>query len=323
MADHRSSRAARSRPARSTPSPMPRMMAGRSSLRLGDAGGLTQFGANLVTLEPGARSSLRHWHRARGRVRHGDRRASASLVAGRRAKRRCAPATAPAFPAGDANGHHFVNRTDARGAIPRRSAAEAPREVATYSDVDLTRRAGGRHARGSPTATAPTGRDCDDLAQGRHRAGLGFGLSRSLHTIWATTAPIRSRRCRRAHAVRRLHRDADARARKSRCATGTRPRTSSSMSSTATVTLIEDDGEHALSPGDAACWPAGRRQRRIAWSTAATARPRYLIVGTARRATTACHYPDHRPSLYPQGRRVRDHVPQADGTPYPGWPKET
>ena len=44
------------------PAPYDAEMAGRSSLRLGDAGGLTQFGANLVWLEPGAKSSLRHWH---------------------------------------------------------------------------------------------------------------------------------------------------------------------------------------------------------------------------------------------------------------------
>jgi hypothetical protein len=36
------------------PEPYASMMRGRSSLRLGAAGGLTQFGANLVSLEPGA-----------------------------------------------------------------------------------------------------------------------------------------------------------------------------------------------------------------------------------------------------------------------------
>jgi uncharacterized cupin superfamily protein len=45
------------------PEPYASKMAGRSSLRLGQAAGLTQFGANLVMLEPGAVSSLRHWHR--------------------------------------------------------------------------------------------------------------------------------------------------------------------------------------------------------------------------------------------------------------------
>jgi uncharacterized cupin superfamily protein len=34
----------------------------RSWLKLGDAAGLTQFGVNLLTLEPSGWSSQRHWH---------------------------------------------------------------------------------------------------------------------------------------------------------------------------------------------------------------------------------------------------------------------
>ena len=48
------------------PEPYASQMRGRSSLRLGQAGGLTQFGANLVILAPGARSSLRHFGRGPG-----------------------------------------------------------------------------------------------------------------------------------------------------------------------------------------------------------------------------------------------------------------
>jgi uncharacterized cupin superfamily protein len=33
-----------------------------STTRLGDAGGLTQFGVSLEVLEPGAKASVRHWH---------------------------------------------------------------------------------------------------------------------------------------------------------------------------------------------------------------------------------------------------------------------
>ena len=44
------------------PPPYAAQMAGRSSLRLGELAGLTQFGVNIVTLEPGAVASLRHWH---------------------------------------------------------------------------------------------------------------------------------------------------------------------------------------------------------------------------------------------------------------------
>ena len=46
------------------------------------------------------------------------------------------PGDCAAFPAGDTNGHHFLNRTD-REARFLVVGTRAPREVATYSDVDL------------------------------------------------------------------------------------------------------------------------------------------------------------------------------------------
>jgi uncharacterized cupin superfamily protein len=116
------------------PEPYASMMKGRSSLRLGDAGGLTQFGVNLVTLDPGALSSLRHWHQNEDEfvmVTEGE----CTLVqdAGETVMR---PGDCAAFPAGLSDGHHFVNRTDqvARFLVV---GTKAPREVATYSDVDF------------------------------------------------------------------------------------------------------------------------------------------------------------------------------------------
>ena len=44
------------------PEPYAARMGDRAKRRLGDALGLTRFGVNLVTLAPGARSALRHWH---------------------------------------------------------------------------------------------------------------------------------------------------------------------------------------------------------------------------------------------------------------------
>jgi uncharacterized cupin superfamily protein len=126
------------------PEPYASMMAGRSSLRLGDAGGLTQFGVNLVTLQPGALSSLRHWHLNEDEfvmVTEGE----CTLVqdAGETVMRAgdCA-----AFPAGDPDGHHFINRTDtiARFLVV---GSKAPREVATYSDIDLRVEMENGHAR--------------------------------------------------------------------------------------------------------------------------------------------------------------------------------
>jgi uncharacterized cupin superfamily protein len=116
------------------PEPYAGMMKGRSSLRLGEAGGLTQYGVNLVMLEPGAMSSLRHWHLHEDEfvlVTEGE----CTLVQdnGETVMRTgdCA-----AFPAGSPDGHHFLNRSD-KVAKFLVVGTKAPREVATYSDVDL------------------------------------------------------------------------------------------------------------------------------------------------------------------------------------------
>lgn len=139
------------------PAPYADMMRGRSSLRLSDAGGLTQFGANLVTLEPGALSSLRHWHRHEDEfvmVTEGE----CVLVedSGETAMRAgdCA-----AFPANSGNGHHFINRSD-RVARFLVVGTRAAREVATYSDVDLVVTIGAGAAKftrkdGSPYVAPP------------------------------------------------------------------------------------------------------------------------------------------------------------------------
>ena len=116
------------------PSLYAEMMAGRSSLRLGDAGGLTQFGANLVILQPGAVSSLRHWHQNEDEfVMMSEGECVLVQDAGETVMRAgdCA-----AFPAGNTDGHHFINRTDqiARFLVV---GTRASAEVATYSDVDM------------------------------------------------------------------------------------------------------------------------------------------------------------------------------------------
>jgi len=116
------------------PAPYAAMMAGRSSLRLAQAGGLTQFGVNLVTLEPGALSSLRHWHLVEDEfvmVTEGE--CIMVTDAGEEVMR---PGDCAAFPAGVADGHHFINRSDATARFLV-VGTKAPREVGTYSDIDL------------------------------------------------------------------------------------------------------------------------------------------------------------------------------------------
>jgi len=116
------------------PAPYDREVVGRSSLRLGQAGGLSQFGVNLVTLEPGAKSSMRHWHSDEDEfvmVTEGE-----LVLVEDAGETVMHPGDCAAFPAGNPDGHCLVNRT---AAVARFLivGTRAPRDVATYSDVDL------------------------------------------------------------------------------------------------------------------------------------------------------------------------------------------
>jgi len=116
------------------PEPYASMMSKRSYLRLGDAGGLTQFGANITILEPGGMSSMRHWHMhedefvmvTQGEVVMVTDDGETVMRVGD-----CA-----AFPAGVENGHHFLNRSSAEARFLV-IGTRAARETAYYSDVDM------------------------------------------------------------------------------------------------------------------------------------------------------------------------------------------
>jgi uncharacterized cupin superfamily protein len=117
------------------PRPLHLACAGRTRVRLSDVAGLSQFGVNLTTLQPGAWSSQRHWHSAedefifivKGSVVLVTDDGEETLVAGD-----CA-----GFPAGEANGHHLQNRTDEPAAFLEVGARRPQSDTTTYSDVDL------------------------------------------------------------------------------------------------------------------------------------------------------------------------------------------
>jgi len=81
------------------------------TFRLSDAGALTQFGASLQVLSPGAKASIRHWHEhvdeflfvVSGEVTVTENDGHHTLV----------PGDAACWPAGIANGHTVSNRSDA------------------------------------------------------------------------------------------------------------------------------------------------------------------------------------------------------------------
>lgn len=116
------------------PAPHDAEMTGRSNLRLGDGAGLSQFGVNITILAPGAKSSLRHWHENQDEfliVTAGD-----LVLVEDQGETALAVGDCAAFPAGTANGHHVVNKSNSEGRfliVGTRTATE----TAWYSDHDL------------------------------------------------------------------------------------------------------------------------------------------------------------------------------------------
>lgn len=101
---------------------------------LGDAGGLGDFGVNLLRLPPGAWSSQRHWHSAEdefvwvleGEVTLVSDEGEQILRAGD-----CA-----AFAKNQANGHHLINKSD-RAAVVLEVGTRSPDDVCEYPDIDM------------------------------------------------------------------------------------------------------------------------------------------------------------------------------------------
>jgi uncharacterized cupin superfamily protein len=107
---------------------------GRIRQRLSVAAGLKNFGVNLVKLQPGAMSALRHWHERQDEliyVLEGE----ITLITNA-GEQLLTPGMAAGFPAGEADGHHLVNRTNA--VVMYLEVGDRTRgDRVTYPDDDL------------------------------------------------------------------------------------------------------------------------------------------------------------------------------------------
>ena len=116
------------------PEPFRRAVMGRERKRLGNAVGLDQFGVNLSRLKPGAASSQRHWHRHEDELVYMLEGELVLVEDGGESVLR--PGDAAGWKAGVPNGHCLINRTD-RDAVYLEIGSRAPREVASYPDIDM------------------------------------------------------------------------------------------------------------------------------------------------------------------------------------------
>jgi uncharacterized cupin superfamily protein len=116
------------------PAPFDTPCAARTRRRLGDAGGLRDFGVNLMSLPPGGWSSQRHWHSGEdefvyvleGELTLVEDEGETLLHAGEGA----------AFPKGTGNGHHLKNQSSVT-AVYLEVGSRDPNDLTTCSDVDM------------------------------------------------------------------------------------------------------------------------------------------------------------------------------------------
>ena len=116
------------------PEPFAARMQGRIKRPLGDLFGLTNFGVNLTTLQPGAVSSLRHAHSRQDELVY-ILEGEPTLVTdeGETVLR---PGMVAGFRAGSGNAHHLVNRTD-RDVHYVEIGDRAERDAVSYPDDDI------------------------------------------------------------------------------------------------------------------------------------------------------------------------------------------
>lgn len=116
------------------PEPYATQMAGRHKRVLGDLFGLKNFGVNLVTLGPGAISSLRHWHTRQDEFIY--------VLSGNPTLHtdegftQLEPGMCAGFGAGSGNGHRLLNSTD-REAVYLEVGDRTPGDEGAYPDDDI------------------------------------------------------------------------------------------------------------------------------------------------------------------------------------------
>lgn len=310
---------------------------GLRTLHLSVAGGLNQFGAYLDTLDPGGWSSHRHWHSAEDEFIY--------LLSGTATLRDDTgltdlfPGDAVCWRHGDPNGHHLTNRGD----VPARWLIIGSRckgDICTYPDdgrrqintetewrieaADGAVLRSGEMPAELRNLRNPWGKPYDGIPRptviragsvpGQSDPGsaaeffddLGTYIAHPLSdagglTQFGAFTETLMPGARSGH--RHWHSDED----------------EFLYTLSGTVTLHENDGAHDLPPGTCVCWPAGVPNAHQLENR--TSDPVTYFVAGSRLPEDEVTYPDI--DLHYSRRNGLRTLSHKDGTPYPGWPKET
>lgn len=308
---------------------------GLHTLHLSVAGGLTQFGAYLDTLDPGAWSSHRHWHSAEDEFLY--------LLSGTATLRDDAgmtnlfPGDAVCWPHGQPNGHHLTNRGD----VPTRWLIVGSRckgDICTYPD-DGRRQINGETSWQIVDADGTTlkgGTLPDELLNLRAPWGKPFDGTLRPNVLRAGTVPAAACTSNYPAQFSELGdaedialSDAGGLTQFGAFLEILHPGGQTSLRHwheeedeflyvlDGTVTLLENDGPRRIGPGTCVCWPAGEANAHCLRNDGSE--PATLFIIGSRFAEDTCHYPDI--DLHYTRRNGLRSFSHKDGTPYPGWPK--
>lgn len=117
------------------PSPYDEPCLERQGIDLSTPGGLTQFGARLVTLPPGSWSSQRHWHSHEDELVY--------IISGHptfiddKGPQPLSPGDVTTHPGRDGNGHHMINETEEDVVFLVVGTRAAHLDHCRYPDIDL------------------------------------------------------------------------------------------------------------------------------------------------------------------------------------------
>jgi uncharacterized cupin superfamily protein len=271
---------------------------------LSNAGGLTQFGAYADTLAPGADSSDRHWHSAEDELLYV--LDGTATVVDNNGAHDLAPGDSAVWRAGVPNAHHVENRTDALCTYLI-VGSRIGRDICTYPDS-------GRRLINTDTTWDILDADGIRIKGGDlppHLLNLRPDWTTPAANPWPHPAIVRAAEARPDASTpdqeaalgaftARLFSDTGGLAQFGAFTETLAPGAFSSHRHwheqedeflyvvDGTPTVIENDGPHALAPGDAACWPAGVPNAHHVQNRS-DAPCTYLVIGT-RLPSDTVHY---------------------------------
>ena len=103
-------------------------------IKLGDLGGLTQFGVNKTILPPNSATAMKHWHEEEDEFVFII--AGSAILLDKYGEHKMNAGDCATFKRGDNNGHALINKSD-KDVVLLEVGTRAEKDIVHYTDKDL------------------------------------------------------------------------------------------------------------------------------------------------------------------------------------------